>query len=407
MRRIYFIIVTILLISSCEKNPDEKNPTIKFYGDALEDIGYSISQTDNGYFIGGQFTEVSRIEENRIAADQSVKKLAVIKTDIHGNKIWKHSFGSKTAVGKKVITLEDGSVISTGYILDAASEKDIYVVKISADGLKTTEKIYNKSGNQTGIDIIKTSEGFMILGSTDVARGVPSDSSGNASGKIDVYQLRIDNNLELLDAQANGYWGNDQAVAIKKDKNGGYIIIGTTDNSWPGQGLNNIFILRTNIYGVSTGIRILGTTDDEYASDLEVLEDGYLIAGVVGTEGTDQWVNLIKIPEDIDSQIVFSNKFKVNSSSPATSFTVRAMSRYSTDSFVLAGQAGTGNSAKMLIFVADAKGNQVTGKEMITSATGIQVAYDVITDAEDNIIAVGKNSFENNSMITLFKIRFD
>ena len=64
------------------------------------------------------------------------------------------------------------------------------------------------------------------------------------------------------------------------------------------------------------------------------------------------------------------------------------------------------SSAKMLIFVTDSEGNQVAGKDMITTATGVQVAYDVITDENDDIIVVGKNSFENNSMISLFKIRF-
>jgi hypothetical protein len=82
------------------------------------------------------------------------------------------------------------------------------------------------------------------------------------------------------------------------------------------------------------------------------------------------------------------------------------MSRYKTNSYVIAGQAGTGTSAKMLLFVLDANGNQVEGKEKLFGGTGAQVAYDVISDDNDNIIAVGKNSYENNSMISLLKFRF-
>ena len=407
MRRIYIFIAAMLFLTSCEKNLTENRPSLKLYGDALEDIGYSISRTGNGYYIGGQFTEVIRNKAKYIETDSSVKRMAVIKTDKNGNHIWKKSFGENTAVGTKVLALQDGSVISTGYILNDANQKDIYVVKVSENGMSFSERIYAEPGNQAGIDILQTTEGFIILGSTDQAREGTADSIGNISGKSDIYLLRIDTNLEPLGTVANGWPGNDQAVAIKDDIKGGYVITGTTDNSWPNQDFNNIFILKTNLFGEPTMIRILGTTDYEYASDLEVLDDGYLIAGIAGREGTDQWIYLTKIPEDIFSQPVYTNKFRVSStSSTASSFAVRAISRYGTDSFVLAGQAGTGSSAKMLIFVADAEGKQVTGKEMITSATGIQVAYDVISDETDEIIAVGKNSFENNSMISFFKIRF-
>ena len=160
-------------------------------------------------------------------------------------------------------------------------------------------------------------------------------------------------------------------------------------------------------FGYAIGVVAANVFSPFGAFDLVFMPIVSLIAGIAGREGSDQWIYLTKISEDIFSQPVYTNKFRVSStSSTASSFAVRAISRYGTDSFVLAGQAGTGSSAKMLIFVADAEGMQVTGKEMITSATGIQVAYDVISDETDEIIAVGKNSFENNSMISFFKIRF-
>jgi len=412
MIRKYGIIVLMVILSSCETNQEEDTSLLRLYGDALEDIGYSIAKTDDGYIIGGQFTEVVR-DGSYIKVDSSEKKMGIIRTDINGTLIWKKSYGNdKIAVGSKVITLSDGSFAATGYIVNSgASQKDVFVVKISADGSNSSQKSFGGDGNQFGIDIIQTQEGFMVLGSTDVARAGTADSIGNVSGKRDIYLLRLDNNLELIGApKAFGYPGNDAAVAIRNDaKNdkGGYVIAGTTENSWPKQKLNNIFILKTNIYGEPTQIRVLGGTDDEYASDIEILDDGYLIAGIVGADGTEQSVYLVKVPVNIFGQVVDIPKFKVTStSSTATSFAVRAISRYGTDSFVMAGQAGTGSSAKMLIFVTDANGSQVPGKEIITTATGVQIAYDVISDENDNIVVVGKNSFENNSMISFFKIRF-
>jgi hypothetical protein len=409
----YAIWLLILFLSSCEPNTDDDTSVLRLYGDAMENVGYSISKTDDGFVIGGQFTEVVR-DGNRINADSSRKKLGVIRTDLSGKIIWKKSFGgNKVAVGSKVITLSDGSFAATGYIENTVNDlKDVFVVKVSADGSTFTQKSFGGTGNQFGVDIIQTDEGFMVLGSTDVARAGTADSIGNVSGKRDIYLMRLNNNLELIGApKAFGYPGNDIAVAIRNDvKNdkGGYIILGTTENNWPKQKLNNILILKTNIYGEPNyGPRIIGSTDDEYATDIEILDDGYLISGIVGADGSDQSVYLLKVPVNIFSPIVYTKKFKVSTtSSTATSFAVRAINKYGTDSFVMAGQAGTGSSAKMLIFVTDAEGNQVAGKDMITTATGVQVAYDVITDENNDIVVVGKNSFENNSMISLFKIRF-
>ena len=113
--------------------------------------------------------------------------------------IWKKSFGDEiAAVGSKVIVLSDGSFISTGYIVDPLTkEKDVFVVKVSADGTTSSEKIYPETGNQFGIDILQTTEGFIILGSTDLARSAEGQGDlGNIAGKRDIYLLRINNNLE-------------------------------------------------------------------------------------------------------------------------------------------------------------------------------------------------------------------
>lgn len=401
----------MLILSSCEPNMDEDTSLLRIYGDALDDIGFSIAKTDGGYLIGGQFTEVVR-EGNYINVDSSKKKMGIIRTDINGNLLWKRSFGDdKDAVGSKVIVLSDGSFAATGYIIyPGKNQKDVFVVKISADGKNFTQRNFGGEGNQLGIDILQTPEGFIVLGSTDLARGTSADSAGNASGKKDIYLLRINNNLEPIGTpKVSGYWGNENPAAIKKDLNEGYVIVGTTDNSWPSQGLNNIFILKIKLNGEPSGggIRILGTTEDEYASDFEILDDGYLITGVVGSDGTEQQVYIAKVPEQIFGSVTVIPKFKViSASSISTSFSVNAINRYATDSFVMAGQAGFGASAKMLIFVTDADGHQIPGKEMITTATGVQAAYDVVTEDNGDIIVVGKNSFENNSMISFFKIRF-
>lgn len=403
------IIISILLLflfTACEKTSDKSDTLVKFYGDALEDIGYSIAIVNDGYVIAGQLTDIVRANGTYI--ESSGKKMGIIKVGLDGDVIWKKSFGDRlSASGSKVLPLDDGSFICSGYAVDSVtSEKDVFVVKVNSDASESWQKIYKSSDDQYGTDIIKTPEGYIILGTTNMERQPLTDSTGNVAGKKDIYILRINNNLEpIVAATAYGFPGDDMGIAIKHDIVSGYIVVGTTDRSDPGQDKNNIFLLRINSDGSATEPRILGGIDDEYAADIEVLSDGYIVAGTVGKETEEQEIYVSKITSNIYAAQVPPKKIKIQNAS-ISSTSINAISRYRSNSFVLAGQSGTGSSAKMLVFVIGADGEAVAGKAMVTGSTGVQVAYDVVSGDDDYIIAVGKNSYGNNSMISFLKFRF-
>jgi len=409
MARKYIIPLLIIILSSCQKPQENSDTILKYYGDVYEDIGYSVAKSDNGYVIAGQLTDVVRTSPNVLDPNSiNNKKMGIIKTGLDGNQIWKKSFGDSPALGSKVLVLDDGSVVCTGFVTTSNLTKDIFVVKVDANGGTLMQKIYPFAGNQSGTDIIKTPEGFLVLGSSDAARLPVTDSTGNAAGKKDILLLRINDNLEQIgnDPTIKGFPGNDIGVAIKPDISGGYIVVGTTDRSElkTEQDKNNVILLRVNSIGDVTKTLIIGKKDDEYAADIEVTADGYIIPVTVGADGTNQSGYILKIPSDLYSSPTFGNA--VFNSSEIPSYSFKAISGYKSNSFVIAGQTGTGTLAKMLFFAIDADGNLLAGKKKIYGGTGAQVAYDVITDTDDYIIAVGKNSYENNSLITLLKFRF-
>jgi len=407
MKGKYLILLFVMALASCERNQDVNEKILKFYGDAYEDVGYSIASVDDGYVITGLVTVLDRSEGNYISG--SAKKMGIIRAGTDGNVIWQNSYGDlESAVGSKVIALDDGSVIATGYVLDADNQKDIFVVKVNADGSGQIEKVFENAGNQYGIDIIQTGEGFLIMGSTDVQREPYTESTGNSAGKKDILFLRINNNLEQIAAPfATGFTGNDEGVAVKAGINGGYVVVGTTDRSEPGQAGNNIIILKVNQGISTTQTRIIGGASDEYASDLEVLQDGYFIAGTVGAEESNQKGIAWGISADISESEFFEREIDIEPGTQTkSSFSIKAITRYKTNYFVMAGQIAVGTSTRMLIFITDAEGNYIDDKKLVTGGTGAQVAYDVISDDNNNIIAVGKDSYENNSMISLIKFCF-
>jgi len=406
----YLILFMAALLSSCERNSDTNDILIKFYGDAYEDIGYSVSETDNGYVITGQITRLTR-DGNYILSDTN--KVAVIRTDYEGNSIGEPQiFGGKLpGSGTKVLTLEDGTIVAVGYVVDTVTnKKDIYAVKLNPGG-DYDQLIYKRTGNQYATDVIQTQDGFLILGTTDIKREPSTEVTGNAAGKKDIFLLRVNNNLDTLaPIPAVGFIGNDEGVAIKHDLGGGYIVAGTTDRSdrpASEQSGNNVFLLRVNSDGSTTQPRIVGGTLNETASDFEVLSDGYLIAGTIGDEGSaDQRGYIWKMPRDIYNEPDFMHEIVIEQFSASAPFSINAMCKYKTSSFLLAGQHGTGLSSRMLIFSVDAFGELVEGRIKIVGATGTQEAFDVISDDSDNVIAVGSNSYENNSMICFLKFRF-
>lgn len=412
-KKITFLLL-LLLIFSCQKVLETNDVFLKFYGDAFEDIGYSVAKAENGYFIAAQFTEIQRNSFHYI--DGSKKRFGIVRTGANGETLNKQMLGEVTGdtlsgVATKILVLDDGSAVCTGYVSSPEDNgnRDIIVGMLDSDGNITSQNIFAEEGNQYGIDILQTSEGFLILGATDVIREPLTDYTGNAAGKKDFLVLRIRNDLQLIGSDAKGFIGNDEPAALKNSIRGGYIAIGTTDRSEKPaseQALLNIMIIEINSDGKFLDPKIVGGTANEVAADFEVLSDGYLVIGTVGLEGSIQSGHVWKIPGYIQTAPLDEHAIDIEPfETTKTTFALKAISRYKTNSFIICGQYGTGLSARMLIFGTDADGNIVDGWLRIVGGTGSQIANDVISEGAD-IVAVGKNSFEKNSLISLFKFRF-
>jgi len=399
MKTKLIIAVLAILLWSCEKIGDSE--ILRFYGDAYEDIGYSVAKTSGGYLIAGQYTRIYR-DSTGVRIDSSEKKMIVIRTDINGLEIRRNVLNEESASsGAKIIAMDDGTAIVVGHVVDPVSlEKDIYVVKLAPEGEGYTEKIFRWEGNQYANDVIKTEGGYLILGTTDVARGYTGDT-GNKKGNKDILLLSISESLDSITSNQTGYPGNDEGIVLKEGHGGKFIVVGTTDvNSSTGG--NDIFIMSDNQDLNSTAIKPIAGPDDESASDFEVVADGYLIAGTAVKSGLSRgfaW----KVPQDISATASGHDIFI--DAAPHKSFTITSICKFRTNSFLMAGQYGSGSTGDMLIFATDSKGYFTEGEAKVAGGTGSQAAYDVIADGED-VIAVGKNSYENNSLITLMKFRF-
>ena len=395
MKKISFLLILIFL-SACERTTDT-GEVLKFYGDAKEDIGYSVATGSDGYYIAGQLTEITR-NGNQIVS--YTPKPGIIKTGFDGNVSWKeYPAGRLRGSFSKIIVLDDGSVAAAGMVTDTTENKtDIYIAHLASDGSLIAQKQVKMTENQTSKDLLQIAGGFLILGTTDAERPVTAEGTGNYAGNTDALVVKTDNNLNIIDASPIGFPYNDTGVAIRPDAGGGYIIAGTTQLS---TGNRDIFLWKINSSLAETDTARIGGSNNEIAADLEATNDGYFIAGTVLNASSADSIEIIRMPLVLSQGPLFKRKF-----GSKNSWTAAAISPYKNGSFVLAGTEGSSSESKMLIFPFDADGQLLYDRVKISGSSGMQVSYDVVSDKDGNVIAVGTNTFGSNSLITLLKFRF-
>ncbi len=408
MRRIAFIIsIVTLLITSCEKPVDKGesgNPLLRLYGDAKEDIGYSIAETNDGYIICGKLTIIERGTND---AGSSVitsenEDFGLIKTDRNGIQQWVYNTGGEGQdEGRKVLVMDDGSFVCAGTMTvgtGTETNTDILVTKISPEGTKVWEYHYGGAYDQAGYDILELSsgDGFIVVGSNNDETLLTSNDPGNR----DMFFLRISLDGDSLRSLTYGWNTDEFAQKVIYNTGGKYIVAGTTDNSNEGQAGTNIMVAPLTESLSPPDAQIYGGTSDELFSDIVATEDGFSIVGTMeyGTDSKDGLfvkMNYGTLPTSLSFSTfnLGSNVVIINSL------------LQDTDGCIAAGSTGgTEQSGDMLFLFLDSNGQNLPSPgRFVTGGTGFQTVNDLLIDSEGKVVAVGTNSYENNSLISLLK----
>ena len=401
-------LITGILLSACQKQSGE-GYTLKFYGDAKTDIGYSVAIASDGYLIAGQLDLINR---SSVTETSDNIDMAVIKTDWEGNIKWPPvtAGGRYDDYGSKLLQLSDGSMICIGTLTDTISplkKKQVYAIKLSSTGSVIWKKAYSGgSYNQEGKDIIETGFGFIILGSTDAPNSSGGDYTGNIAGNTDLLVIRIDPNGNFISSDPAGFAGNEEPSAIVKNGEGDFVLLGTTDRAIDQtMQLNNIFLVKLFSNGALGPYRIFGTSLEERPAGLLALNDGYLVAGTTGVLAKEKEAFVEKLPLAIFNDTIgkiFRRDFRINDK-PTT---VNCIARSPGGNYLLGGCVYADPGLRMTVFEIGSDGLPVEGKLIIKGSSGDQVVNDVVEGDDGYIIAVGSNSSDANSMISFLKFKF-
>jgi len=188
-------------------NTNGKRNGIKRYGGEDPERAHSIISVADGYVIAG---ETDTWGHGRVDA-------YVIKLDKKGNRIWHNAFGfDDDEIARQIIATRDGGYILVGSTdSDYKTQKNVYVVKITADGKKEWQSFYGTKEDDEGFGIVETPRGYVIAGYTKGTKNYDSN----------VYLLNIDRNGSVIWEKTYGSSRDDKASAIIKVEDG-FVISG-------------------------------------------------------------------------------------------------------------------------------------------------------------------------------------
>jgi hypothetical protein len=229
----------------------------------------SVQQTvDGGFIIGGSTNSFSTGGNDDVY---------LIKTNATGDSIWTKAYGGVFSEGGSCVqqTADNGYIIVGSTNSFGAGSYDVYLIKTDAIGDTLWSKTFGGAANDIGYSVQQTTDGGYIITGYTWSYGV---------GNNNVYLIKTDSTGTLSWSKTFGGANYDQGYSVKQTADGGYIIAGTTRSF--GAGNSNIYLIKTDTYGLLLWSRTFGGTNYDQAWFVQQTTDGgYIISGTTESFG--------------------------------------------------------------------------------------------------------------------------
>jgi len=208
-------------------------------------------------------------------------------------------------IGQHLLITDDSDYIITGNTNDA-SNNDFEIIKTDSSGSILWSKNYGGPNNDFVYHLDNTSDnGYVVVGSTE--------SYGN--GLNDVFIFKTNNLGDSLWSKTFGGSGHDFGSCVETTADSGLIIAGTTESY--GAGLKDIWLIKTNINGDTLWTKTYGGLNDDLGQFVQQTQDlGYIIIGTSESFGIGIR-NAYLIKTDTNGDTLWTKTY--NGNSPAGS----------------------------------------------------------------------------------------
>jgi uncharacterized delta-60 repeat protein len=257
------------------------------FGGAGIDVAQGVAVDSQGNLVLAGYTNSSGAGENDVF---------IVKTDAEGNALWTQVHGGEESdAAMDVLVDSQGNYLVAGASGSFEAEnRDVYVLKLSAEGNIFWEELYGHHGDylsyEWGNDIIETSDGgYLVAGSSNAALG------GSTGELMNMYLVRID-------AQGNLLWEEfagrgqfyDYGNAVVELPGGDFLVVGTSKTR---SNNNEIYVARISAEGVAQDGSTFGDFGSEWGSAITLTPGGEIVlAGQTNSFGAgsfDAWMLLL------------------------------------------------------------------------------------------------------------------
>ncbi|NND61600.1 MAG: hypothetical protein HKN48_00235 [Flavobacteriaceae bacterium] len=259
-----FLAVAMLLLIGCNKDDGGVTPTDDTIVDPVDDItnppqGFlgeldfvltyggsgtdtasdMVEATDGSYVIVGT-TEST--DGDITDKTETSKDVWVLKVDAQGQKIWSKTYGgTNNDVGNSINHTSDGGYIISGYSRSTDGDvsgnegfQDYWILKIDADGNVQWDKNYGFLGGEQAFNTFQTEDGGYFAGGFLDVTG--SGGAGNDDGRSsrhgvgEFWGIKMNSNGDKVWRRYFGGSNNDRCYDALQTEDGGFLMIGASES---------------------------------------------------------------------------------------------------------------------------------------------------------------------------------
>ena len=224
----------------------------------------------------------------------------LIKIDSLGDTLWTRTYGDTADdEGQSVVNASDFGFVIAGYTESyGAGWRDIWLIKTDASGQVLWNKVYGGINSEEANAIQRTTDGgYIIVGYT---------SSFGVAGSDDIWLLKTNSSGDTLWTRTYGSSYYEEGNAVWQTSDGGYIILGETDSTSGGND-HDIYLIKTNDLGDTLWTKVYTDSADQYAYGIQQTSDGgYIILCETYNVGSgDIWL----IKTDASGNIIWQKTY--------------------------------------------------------------------------------------------------
>jgi uncharacterized protein (AIM24 family) len=273
----------------------------KSFGDAADQNGACVAVDSAGnVLVTGSFSGSADFGGGALQALGN-KDIFLLKLDANGAHLWSSRFGdAMDQHGESVAVDGAGNVLVTGSFsgavdfgggtLQGLGNKDIFLLKLDANGAHLWSKSFGDSGLQDGKSIAVDGSGNVLVtglftGTIDFG-GVPLKSAGGS----DLFVAKLDANGNPLWSKSFGDMADQYGAGVAVDSAGNALVtgsfLGVVDfggGALPAIGDRDIFLLKLDANGAHQWSRRFGDAAAQFGQDVAVDGAGnVLVTGSFG-----------------------------------------------------------------------------------------------------------------------------